>query len=94
MKYLGVSLIYLGFFGLVGSAVYFTGSGQCLWALLLTPSLNFKEKHKPNSLIPLHNIVPKFLENLLQAIFIFKAPSIGILKIRRSSFFLPFSELE
>ena len=46
MKYLGVSLIYLGFFGLVGSAVYFTGSGQCLWALLLTPSLNFKENGK------------------------------------------------
>jgi len=46
MKYLGVSLIYLGFFGSVGSAVYFTGSGQCLWALLLTPSLNFKENGK------------------------------------------------
>jgi len=46
MKNLAVSLIYLGFFGLVGSAVYFTGSGQCLWALLLTPSLNFKENGK------------------------------------------------
>ena len=43
MKYLGVSLIYLGFFGLVGSAVYFTGSGQCLWALLLTPNLKTKD---------------------------------------------------
>jgi hypothetical protein len=43
MKYLGIGLIYLGFFGLVGSAVYFTGSGQCLWALLLTPSLKTKD---------------------------------------------------
>jgi hypothetical protein len=43
MKYLGIGLIYLGFFGLVGSAVYFTGSGHCLWALLLTPSLKTKD---------------------------------------------------
>jgi hypothetical protein len=46
MKTLAVSLIYLGFFGLIGTAVYFTGSGLCLWALLLTPSLNFKENGK------------------------------------------------
>ena len=46
MKYLEISLIYLGFFGLVGSAVYFTGSGQCLWALLLTPSLKMKDDGK------------------------------------------------
>jgi len=46
MKNLAVSLIYLGFFGLIGTAVYFTGSGLCLWALLLTPSLNFKENGK------------------------------------------------
>jgi hypothetical protein len=46
MKTLAIGLIYLGFFGLIGTAVYFTGSGQCLWALLLTPSLNFKENGK------------------------------------------------
>ncbi len=46
MKYLGIGLIYLGFFGLIGAAVYFTGSGQCLWALLLTPSLKMKEDGK------------------------------------------------
>jgi hypothetical protein len=39
MKYLGVSLIYLGFFGLIGTAIYFTQSAMCLWDLLLTPSI-------------------------------------------------------
>jgi hypothetical protein len=43
MKYLGFSLIYLGFFGLIGTAVYFTQSAMCLWALLLTPSLKIKK---------------------------------------------------
>ena len=43
MKYLGIGLIYLGFFGLVGTAVYFTQSGHCLWALLLTPSLKMND---------------------------------------------------
>jgi hypothetical protein len=43
MKYLGFSLIYLGFFGLIGAAVYYTQSAMCLWALLLTPSLKMKE---------------------------------------------------
>jgi len=42
MKYLGISLIYLGFFGLIGTAVYFTGSAMCLFALLLTPNLKSK----------------------------------------------------
>jgi hypothetical protein len=42
MKYLGISFIYLGFFALIGSAVYFTQSAMCLWGLLLTPSLNIK----------------------------------------------------
>ena len=42
-KYLGISLIYLGFFALIGSAVYFTQSATCLWALLLTPSLKTKD---------------------------------------------------
>jgi hypothetical protein len=43
MKYLGISLIYLGFFGLIGTAIYFTQSGNCLWALLLTPGLKMKD---------------------------------------------------
>jgi len=42
MKYLGISLIYLGFFSLIGTAVYFTQSATCLLALLLTPSLKMK----------------------------------------------------
>jgi hypothetical protein len=42
MKYLGVSLIYLGFFGLIGTAVYVTQNANCLWALLLTPNLKSK----------------------------------------------------
>jgi hypothetical protein len=43
MKYLGIGLIYLGFFGLIGTAVYFTGSAICLFALLLTPSLKMND---------------------------------------------------
>jgi hypothetical protein len=43
MKYLGFSLIYLGFFGLIGTAIYFTQSAMCLWALILTPSLKIKK---------------------------------------------------
>jgi hypothetical protein len=43
MKYLGISLIYLGFFALIGTAVYYTQSAMCLWALLLTPTININE---------------------------------------------------
>ena len=43
MKYLGFSLIYLGFFGLIGTAIYFTQNAHCLWALILTPSLKIKK---------------------------------------------------
>lgn len=43
MKYLGFSLIYLGFFALIGTAVYFTKSALCLWALVLIPSLKVNE---------------------------------------------------
>lgn len=35
---LSMALVYLGFFALVGFAVYFTNNVHCLWALLLTPS--------------------------------------------------------
>jgi hypothetical protein len=43
MKYLGISLIYLGFFGLIGTALYITQNANCLWALLLTPSINTED---------------------------------------------------
>ena len=42
MKFLSAALIYLGFFTLVGGAVYLTGSAWCLWALVLSPTLSFK----------------------------------------------------
>jgi hypothetical protein len=42
MKYLAIGLIYLGFFGLIGTAIYFTQNANCLWALILTPSLKSK----------------------------------------------------
>jgi hypothetical protein len=42
MKYIGISLIYLGFFGLIGYAAYVTKSPNVLWALLLTPELKMK----------------------------------------------------
>jgi hypothetical protein len=42
MKYIGIALIYLGFFGLIGYAAYITKSPNVLWALLLTPDLNIK----------------------------------------------------
>jgi hypothetical protein len=43
MKYLGISLIYLGFFGLVGTALYITQNAICLLALIFTPNLKMKE---------------------------------------------------
>jgi hypothetical protein len=42
MKYIGIALIYLGFFGLIGFAAYITKSPNVLWALLLTPQLKMK----------------------------------------------------
>jgi hypothetical protein len=44
MKNLSISLIYLGFFALIGTATYITNNGNCLWALLLTPSLTYKQE--------------------------------------------------
>ena len=46
MKYLGIGLIYLGFFGLIGTAIYFTKNANCLWALLLTPNLKINQNGK------------------------------------------------
>lgn len=42
MKF-NVALIYLGFFGLIGLAIYLTGSAMPLWALLLTPNYRSDE---------------------------------------------------
>jgi hypothetical protein len=43
MKYLGIGLIYLGFFGLIGTAIYLTQNANCLWALLLTPNMKTRD---------------------------------------------------
>jgi hypothetical protein len=43
MKYLGIGLIYLGFFGLIGTAIYITQNANCLWALLLTPNMKTRD---------------------------------------------------
>lgn len=48
MKHLNVSLVYLGFFALIGSAVYFTNSAYCLWALLIAPAINVKTTESEN----------------------------------------------
>lgn len=42
MRYVGFSMLYVSFFGLIGCAVYITESATPLWALLLTPSVSFK----------------------------------------------------
>jgi len=38
MKYLAVALMYLGFFGLIALAVYWSGTAWALLALTFTPS--------------------------------------------------------
>ena len=50
MRNFSVMLIYVAFFALIGFAIYFTGSGQCLWALLLGPYAESKiiKKGKKN----------------------------------------------
>ena len=40
MKWFGVAIIYLGFYGLIGAAVYWTKSAMPLWGLLITPSFS------------------------------------------------------
>jgi hypothetical protein len=39
MRNLAISLVYLGFFALIGVATYITKDANCLFALLLTPRL-------------------------------------------------------
>lgn len=43
MKYIGIALIYIAFFALIGFAMYISGSLWCLLALLFTPELNIKQ---------------------------------------------------
>jgi hypothetical protein len=38
------AVIYTGFFGAIVGAIAITGSAWCLWALVLTPSVNIKGK--------------------------------------------------
>jgi|LakMenEpi03Aug12_release.lakeMendotaPanAssembly.Ray.scaffolds.fasta_scaffold26285_11 hypothetical protein len=42
MKYFSISLIYLGFFSLVGLALYITQNPHTLWSLILLPTINIK----------------------------------------------------
>jgi len=39
IQYLSFTLIYLAFFGVIGFAIWWTKNANCLWALLLFPSL-------------------------------------------------------
>ncbi len=57
MKNLSISLIYLGFFALIGTATYITNNGNCLWALLLTPSLTYKQQMADQSFSIIGDII-------------------------------------
>jgi hypothetical protein len=37
------TVVYGGFFGLIGFTVWFTGSAWALWALLLMPEWNWRD---------------------------------------------------
>ena len=39
-----IAAIYVSFFGLIGFAIWATGSAAPLWALLLTPSIKTSDK--------------------------------------------------
>jgi len=43
-KWIGIALIYIAFFSLIGVAIYLTNSANCLWALLLTPTFESKSE--------------------------------------------------
>lgn len=45
MKPFATALVYLGFFALIGGAVYVTESAWCLWALMLMPSSKDTNTH-------------------------------------------------
>lgn len=46
MKYLSFALIYLGFFSLVGLALYITENPHTLWSLVLLPTINYNGDNK------------------------------------------------
>jgi len=41
-----MSILFLGFFAVIGFAVYYTRSTAPLWALLLIPSVSYGKKDK------------------------------------------------
>jgi len=41
-----IGLMYLGYFGAIIFAIYYTGSAAPLWALLLFPTVERKEDNK------------------------------------------------
>lgn len=44
MKYIGIALIYIAFFAMIGFAMYISGGSLwCLSALLFTPKINIKQ---------------------------------------------------
>jgi hypothetical protein len=43
MKFFSIALIYIAFFSLIGFAIWFTSTGWPLVALVLMPSLNYKD---------------------------------------------------
>lgn len=46
MKYFAISLIYVAFCALIGFAIWSTGTAWPLFALILTPSVTWKEGDK------------------------------------------------
>ena len=46
MKYIGIGLIYLGFFSLIGFTVYFTKSAYPLFGLILMPRYRETDENK------------------------------------------------
>jgi hypothetical protein len=58
-----VTLMYLGFFALIGFAIYFSGRLLPLWALLLAPSYKSDDKDLLNYLQQLNKEGEKYNEN-------------------------------
>lgn len=44
-QHIAIAIIYASFYGLVGLAIWLTGSLMPLWALLLTPNANVEKKN-------------------------------------------------
>lgn len=48
MNWFAATIIYLGFFALIGGTIYLTKSATPLWALLLAPTIESKKESKSN----------------------------------------------